>query len=164
MYLTLVWFFIITVLGNKEYMISSLCILACVSVNMAWIKLSVDAAIAGDYVERKEFLIMLEGATALSMAMFLKRDKVAWIQALLLCFGMLCHIMLILSIKSAHAGFFYNWYDELIIAVGLLQMMVSYDGFIHALSNVQVLLLRAYTYCNRNIKNLPTHKRSRERS
>ena len=146
MYLTLVWFFIITVLGNKEYMISSLCILACVSVNIAWIKFSVDAGIAGDYVERKEFLIMLEGATALSMVMFLRRDKIAWIQAPLLCFGMLCHIMLILSIKNAHAGFFYNWYDELIIAIGLLQMVVSYNGLrgatVNLFGRVQIMLCR----------------------
>ena len=144
MYLTVVWFFIITVLGNKEYIISSLCILACVSVNIAWIKFSVDTGNAGDYIERKEFLIMLEGATALLMAMYLKRDKIAWIQASLLCFGMLCHIMLILSIKNSHAGFFYNWYDELIIAIGLLQMVVSYNGLRGATVNtsryVQVML------------------------
>ena len=136
MYLTVVWFFIITVLGNKGYMISSLCILACVSVNIAWIELSVDIGTAGDYIYRKEFLIRLEGATALFMVMFLSRDKIAWVQAPLLCFGILCHIMLILSIVNSHTGFFYNWYDELIITIGLLQMVVSYNGLRGAAINL----------------------------
>lgn len=158
------WFFIISLFGGKKYLPSSLCILFCIAVNVVWIKLLVEQGVAGSFTERKEFLIDLEGVTALILTMFLYVDKTAWKQALLLSFATLCHIMIISSIKQAHAGFFYTWYDELIIAVGLLQMMVSYDGFIGALSNLQALLLRTYHYFNRTVQDLPIHKKSKERA
>jgi hypothetical protein len=110
------------------------------------------------YIEKKELYVLYDGCVALILTMALKIDRIAWKQALLLAFASLCHIMIILSIKNAHAGFFYTWYDELIIAVGILQMMVSYDGLIRALSNFQSLLLRTYYYFNRSYQGLFTHK------
>ena len=125
------------------------------------LNLSFQLPIATDsesYIYNREIFTLLDGALALLMTMFLKLDKAAWKQALLLAFATLCHIMITLSIKNAHAGFFYTWYDELIITVGLLQMMVSYDGFISALSNLQELLLRTYHYFNRGYQGLFAHK------
>lgn len=116
------------------------------------------------YIAKREIYTLYDGVTSLILVMFITKDKYAWKQALLLSFATLCHIMVILSLINQQAGFFYNWYSELIFLIGILQIMVSYDGFIHALSNLQVLLLRAYTYCNRTIQSLPTHKKSRNRS
>tara|TARA_R110000851_G_scaffold160243_1_gene303471 strand:+ start:8835 stop:9326 length:492 start_codon:yes stop_codon:yes gene_type:complete len=135
-----VWFFIVLIFGDRKYRASSLCIFLCVAVNIAWIKISVEQGLAGSFTERKEFLIDLEGATALTIAMLLKYDKTAWMHALLLAFATLCHIMIILSIINSHAGFFYIWYDELIIMVGLLQMAVSYNGLRGATVNAYGLI------------------------
>lgn len=124
-----------------------------------------DAAIdVNSYIEKKGLYAMYDGCVAMILSMLLMYDKTAWKHALLLAFATLCHIMIILSIKHAHAGFFYTWYDELIIAVGLLQMMVSYDGLIGALSNLQDLLLRTYHYFNRAIQSLQLHKKSKGRT
>ena len=159
-YLIAVWFFIVTVLGGKKYFASSFIILAFTVLNILWINNIIlnDVNYVNEYIERKEFLIVMNGGAALILTMFLKLDKVAWKHVLLLCFATLCHIMIILNIKAHHAGFFYNWYDELIIAVGLLQMMVSHDGLIGAFSNLQELLLRTHHYFNRAYQGLFTHK------
>jgi len=159
-YLLLVWFFIISAFGDKEHKPSSLILMSCILINFLWVAILVENGVAGDFVERKEFMMYLEGAFGLMLTMFLRHDKTAWKQALLLCFATLCHIMIILNIKAHHAGFFYNWYDELIIAVGLLQMMVSHDGLIGAFSNLQELLLRTHHYFNRAYQGLFTHKSS----
>ena len=107
---------------------------------------------------------MYDGGTALIMSMMFKFSKDAWKHALLLAFASSCHIMVILSIKNNHAGFFYFHYHDLIITVGILQMMVSYDGFIHALSNLQELLLRTYHYFNRGYQSLLARKDSEKRT
>ena len=72
--------------------------------------------------------------------MFLVFDKTAWKQALLLAFATVCHGMIIYDLtiaSSIFSLFFYSFYDELIITIGILQMMVSYDGFTTALSNIR---------------------------
>ncbi len=46
-------------------------------------------------------------------------------QALLLCFAVFCHMMVAYGLVL----FFRTWYVELILLVGLLQMMVIQDGF-----------------------------------
>lgn len=157
-----VYFLFIVIFGkSKDRPHSVIVFLSCLVLVLFPLNPSTDAV---SYIEKREVYILLDGVTALILTMFMIKDKAAWKQALLLSFATLCHIMIILSIQNAHAGFFYNWYDELIISIGFLQMMVSYDGFIHALSNVQVLLLRACNYCNRTIQNLSSYKNSRKRT
>jgi len=150
------YFLFITVFGSRDVKTHAVIIfLSSIIVVFSPLGPSFDAA---SYIEKKEVYILNDGVAALILTMFLYVDKTAWKQALLLAFATLCHIMIILSIKQAHAGFFYTWYDELIIAVGLLQMMVSYDGFINALSNLQGLLLRTYHYFNRSYQDLFVRK------
>ncbi len=94
--------------------------------------------------------------------MFLAYDKVAWKQALLLAFAVLCHSMIIYDLtisSSLFSAFFYDFYDELIIMIGLLQMMVSYDGIVSAFSNLQKLLHRTIFYIHGFSKGLPTQKK-----
>ncbi len=151
-----VYFLFIILFGNKGEKPHAVIIFLSCLLNIAIpLKESIDLS---TYISNRSVYILLDGATALALTMFMMFDKTAWKQALLLSFATLCHIMIILSLKNHHAGFFYTWYDELIIAVGLLQMMVSYDGFINALSNLQVLLLRAYHYCSRIAQGLPAQK------
>ena len=109
------------------------------------------------YIENKEKLIYFDGAVAASMTFLLYIDKVAWKHALILGFATLCHVMIILDLSihsSFFSNFFYVWYDELIIMVGLLQIMVSFNGFISAYTKalcfIQALLRRrspdSYSY------------------
>ncbi len=157
-----VYFLFIVVFGNKYNKIHAVIILLSCFLNILFpIEMAVDVK---SYISNREVYTLLDGATALMLTMFLKLDKIAWKQALLLAFATLCHIMIILSIKQAHAGFFYTWYDELIITIGLLQMMVSYDGLIGALSNLQELLLRTYHHFNRSYQSFFTRKDSEKRT
>jgi len=156
MYAMVAYFLFIAVFGSKGDKAHSVIIfLSCIAVVLFPLN---PAKTVSDYIENRDAFLLMDGGVALTLTMFMSLDKTAWKQALLLAFASLCHIMIILSIKNAHAGFFYTWYDELIIAVGILQMMVSYDGLIRALSNFQSLLLRTYYYFNRSYQGLFTHK------
>lgn len=97
------------------------------------------------YIYNRNVSVLWDGATALILSMFLVFDKAAWKQASLLAFATLCHVMIIchLTIASSIISlFFYSFYDELIITVGVLQMMVSYDGFTSALGRMQGYISR----------------------
>ena len=158
----LVYFLFILLFADKSKKAhAAIIFLACFIPVCFPLSVSVDV---NHYIEKKEIYVMYDGAFALMLTAFMRLDKTAWKQALLLAFASLCHIMIILSIKNAHAGFFYTWYDELIIAVGILQMMVSYDGLISAFSNLQELLLRAYHYCSSSYQGLFAHKVSERRT
>ncbi len=78
-------------------------------------------------------------------------------QALLLSFAVLCHIMIVydLTVHSYYlTDLFYRWYVELIIFVGVLQMAVSYNGFIGSLNNLQSLICRIFNYNSRSSKSI----------
>lgn len=161
-YVMAAYFLLLFLFGSKKYKYHSFIIMTVSVLNSLF---QLPSAIDVDsYLYNREVFVLWDGATALILCMFLKLDKTAWKQALLLAFATLCHIMIILSIKEAHAGFFYTWYDELIIAVGILQMMVSYDGLINALSNLQELLLRTYHCCDRSYQSFFTRKDSEKRA
>lgn len=120
-----------------------------------------------EYIESKGKLIYFDGAFSVIMSMFLKLDKSAWKHALLLCFATLCHIMIIwdLSIHSSFfSNFFYAWYDELIIMVGLLQMVISSDGITSVLRRLQRNISRLTFYRDSFSKSIHSHKASRERT
>lgn len=93
-----------------------------------------------DYSQSKDALIYIDGIFALLLVFTFLFDKNAWKYALILCFAVLCHIMILLSLKNGSYGFFYNWYDELIIATQLAMMAVSYDGTIRTLRDIPFLL------------------------
>lgn len=141
-YLSLMWFFIISVFGRIEsFKISS--ILTIYWVLYCWIFIF-NVFDPMSYIEMVSKLTLIDACFALSCTMIITISKTAWKHALLLSFATLCHIMIILSLKNESYGFFYLWYDELIILVGLLQMVISYDGFTRALNRIQGLL------CGRN--------------
>ena len=133
-----VWFFIISVFGGiKDHVLSScLCILWLV---YCWI-FTFDMFGSMSYIELTNKVVLIDGCFALVCALLLKVSPTAYKHTLLLSFATLCHIMIILSLKTKSYGFFYLWYDELIILVELLQMVISYDGFTRALNRIQGLL------------------------
>lgn len=138
-----VYFFIILCFGNG-YRIHAF-ILAVSSIIAMCMPIS-------DFFKETNTMILLDGITAFILTMFLVFDKLAWKQALVLAFATLCHVMIIydLTITSSWFSlFFYNYYDELIIAVGLTQMAVSYDGINTALRNIRELVswVRFNSWC-----------------
>jgi surface polysaccharide O-acyltransferase-like enzyme len=119
------------------------------------------------YIYNRNVFILWDGATALILTMFLLFDKTAWKQALLLAFAVLCHSMVTYDLSIASSWFtlfFYNYYDELIITVGLLQMMASHDGLIRSFNNLQELLFSGFFHNNGNHKGLSSQEKRKARA
>lgn len=137
-YVLAAYFLFILAFGGGGNRVHAAIIFLASSLNVIFeLPLSTNVA---EYVHNRNVFVLWDGATALILAMFLAFDKIAWKQALLLAFATLCHIMIIYDLtiaSSIFSLFFYSFYDELIITVGILQMMVSYDGFITALGRLQ---------------------------
>jgi hypothetical protein len=95
------------------------------------------------HIEDTKRAIGIDAASALLLAFAFK--KPAFKQSALLAFATLCHTMLLydLTITSTQVtNFFYNWYEELIVMIGLLQMAVAHDGFTSALNRVRESIYR----------------------
>lgn len=151
-YVLMVWFFILTITKiNKEFLSSAILFLVW---SYYVFLIHNDKFNSLNFEVTTNALIMIDGVTALIMTTILTKDRLAWKHALILSFAVLCHIMILLNLKTQSAGFFYTWYDELIILVGLLQMGVSYNGFITSFSNLQKLLSRFMLYCHSFSKGL----------
>ena len=159
-----VYFLFIAVLGDRSTKLHSIIIFIYCAV---FILFPLESATTNqEHISNKINYLMYEGATALILSMFLNKDKVAWKHASILCFAMVCHIMIILHLSTgsyyvwAISKVFYSYYKELILTIGILQMMVSHDGLISAFSNLQELLLRTYHHFIRNYQSLFTRKSS----
>ena len=161
-YIMAFYFSFVFLFGDREYKVHAFIISLFALLNLftvSEIVTSTDQSYVSAFIEDTHISILWDGATALILTMFMVFDKTAWKQALLLAFAVLCHSMIIYDLTIASSWFsflFYNWYDELIIVVGLLQMGVSYNGFTTALSNLRELLLRTYHYFNRSYQSLFT--------
>lgn len=156
-----IFFLIILLFGKSEYKLHSLVIFA--SSILAYFS-SYDATlILTDEQYAKDLTVSIEwdGVTALIMTMFLSFDKKASKQAVLLAFAVSVHTVVLYE-QNIHSlpisALIYYWYDELIITIGILQMMVSYNGFINAFSNLQGLLYRVVFCSNRLGKSFITRK------
>jgi hypothetical protein len=120
-----------------------------------------------EYVYNRNVFILWDGVAALILSMFLLFDKTALKQALLLAFATICHGMIVYHLTiapSLFSLFFYSFYDELIVVVGILQIMVSYDGVITAFSNAKEFISRSISYSRRVVERLYLPEKSRERS
>lgn len=156
-----IFFLIILLFGKVEYKLHSLVIFT--SSILAYFSSYDTSLILTDeqYIKDLTTSIEWDGATALIMTMFLSFDKKASKQAVLLAFAVSVHTVVLYeqNIYSLPINaFIYNWYDELIITIGLLQMMVSYNGFINAFSNLQSLLYRVVFCGHRLSKGFITRK------
>ena len=166
-YILTVWFFIalfsITSIDKFFERISIPVLFLFSLLNITWLGeipyAKFSQAYINEWLLRKEFLILLDGAAALILTMFLMYDRNAWKQSLILVFAVLCHTMVLYDYKvsqSVMSGFFYIWYDELIIMTALLQMAASYDGFIDAFRYIRLLLSRRFFYSHSANKNTST--------
>lgn len=115
-------------------------------------------------------LILIDSATAFILLtnQFVSRFSIKI--AATLAFAVLCHSMILLykittlsEVKTLTIGF-YTYYDELIATVGILQLLVSYDGIagginkcVRSFKLLHVLLLRRYGGHIHNIKNYSLH-------
>lgn len=162
----MVAWFLILLFSNKNYFLCSVIILlSCISNILIVDVFSLTEPMS--YIDEKGFFIKLDGLTALILTAFYFMDKLALKMSLLLAFSVLCHTMIIYDI-TIHSSFvshlFYAWYDELIITVGILQMVISRDGITSSLRNIREHILRIsfYTWCYS--KGFSLHQRGRGRS
>ncbi len=160
-YIMVAWFLILS-FSDKNYFLCSITILIA-SVSNILIVDVFDLTEAMTYVEEQGLLIKLDGLAAVILTAIYIKDKLAFKMSLLLAFSVLCHVMLVYNL-TVHSGFvsnlFYAWYDELIITIGILQMVISRNGIISALRNIRgnILWISFYSWCHS--KSLFTRKRS----
>lgn len=169
-YAMILWFFIASLSSKRADNVSSVLILVWISITALWMsKIPFDISTKeylNAYIQKREFLVQFDAVFSLIISMFLRHDKNAWKQALLLSFATFCHIMIIYDLSiysSSFSNLFYLYYDELIITIGLLQMMVAYaalvDGITNASRTLQALLYRLNVNYNRICKNTLTYKK-----
>lgn len=159
-----IYFFIILLFGYG-YRVHSFIILSSCLIGIAIPDMK-DESLA-EFLRCVNTSILLDSVTALILSMMLFFDKVAWKQAVLLSFATIAHIMVILDIttnSTAFSLFFYNYYDELIITVGIFQMMVSMNGFNTALRNLWECLSRVDFNLRCYSKNIPLPQIHKTRS
>ena len=109
-----------------------------------------------DYVQALEVLIKIDAITVLFLCLSYKFNKFSMQQAVLVAFATICHAMLLyeLTISSNYiSDLFYSYYDELIILVGVLQIMAAKDGIISAYTRVRRYLLCFFNRRNNSNKN-----------
>lgn len=165
MHIIAVYFLFIFVFSEPRYRVHSAIILLFTSLNI-YFELPVSNSIE-EYIANRSINISWDGVTAVALTMCFAFDKLAVKQALLLAFAITCHTVIIYDLtiaSSVFSNFFYTWYDELIIVVGLLQMGVSYNGFTTALSNLQKLLPRIVFYSHGVNKSLPIQEKRETKS
>lgn len=165
-YIVVIWFLLLFI-SNKEYRPSSAILFVIYSFNIASDFLGMTVSMS--YAEWLDYIIKLDGATALILTMVMTIDKHAWKQALILAFAVSCHCMISLyfitdsPLVEKIAYPFYKYYDELIIMSALLQMAVSYNGMVKGLGNafrfLQGVLFGVVFHSYRIYKSLFTQKK-----
>lgn len=135
MYVIAAYFFVILVFSEPKYRVHSAIILFFTILNI-YFELPVSTNKA-EYISNRGINIAWDGIAGIIMIMCLPLDKLAGKQALILAFAITCHTMIIwyLITPSWFSLFFYSYYDELVILAGLLQMGVSYNGFVTSYNN-----------------------------
>jgi hypothetical protein len=143
-YFLIVWFFLVSLSGKGERV--NLVIFFMYVVNITYIdKINLDINSPEyllAYIEVERFLVGVDVFFGLVMYA-LNKDaftKYAWKQWSLLAFVVTCHFMILWDLSISQSwltGKFYTYFDELIIIAGLLQMWVSRDGILTAISRLQ---------------------------
>lgn len=94
-----------------------------------------------EYIDELWVWMRLSFITGLTLTYkkIFRSDSNAWKQAFILGFATLVHTMVLLDLtitSNWFSLFFYNYYDELIITVGLLQLWVSSNGMVNGITNL----------------------------
>lgn len=164
LHLMAVYFLFILIFSESRYKVHAVIIFLSSALNL-YFELPISTNI-DEYIHNRNVFILWDSATMLILLLFLAFDSVAWKQALLLTFATMTHIMITYHLTTTEPSlfslFFYSYYDELIIMVGLLQMMVSYNGFIAALRRARELNSRVGVYIVRTSQSIYSFKKRRE--
>lgn len=88
------------------------------------------------YIQALWVVTMITGAAMMALFLLTPFDKKAFRHACILAFIILINFMLTYHYTISHSWFFCKNYDELIIIAGIMQIMVSHDGFIGSISNI----------------------------
>ena len=142
-YLLAVWFFISILAKGIRGNLSSFIIFVSVCVQMYIFKENTQVygsvEYSNEYVDELRLCVRLSGVTLLSLVMILWRDRVAWKQAFIFAFATFVHNMVLLDFtitSNWFSLFFHDYYDGLIIIVGLLQLWVSSNGMVDGINNL----------------------------
>ncbi len=133
-------FFIINLIGGKSEDRNHSLIL-CFLCALYFMTPNLDIALSKSmyfnaYIEALFVEILITGAGMLIMFLAATFDKLAFKHALILAFIILTNFMLTWHYTVSSSPFFYNYFDELIITASFLQIMVSRNGFIGAISSI----------------------------
>jgi len=110
------------------------------------------------YIEAKQVLIKFDGVVAVVLISFLIKYKNARRLSILAVFAVFCHAMVIHHLEIGKSGFFYTYYDQLIVTISVLQMLVTKDGLVNAYKNaidtfnrksIQIRICHIYFICYR---------------
>jgi len=146
-FVLMVWFFICLFSPSKKSIFSNVILfLLWLFYSVIMITHSYDAM---TYTENMALLIKIDGATGLVLTMFMRIDTKALRHSLVMAFAVMCHTMILydLTISSSwFTYFFYNFYDELIILVGLIQLWISYDSFNGTCSRISECVHRLFVH------------------
>ena len=166
-YVIALFFLFVAVFSDDKYKAGAIIILIVSIVNIVTIGVFGLSDNIG-YTESKGVLIYFDSLTAFILTYFLSTDKLAAKQALLLSFATICHIMIIYDLSiysSSFSNLFYLYYDELIITIGFLQMMVAYAALVNGINNsrrtLSTMLRRIDDYCHGIIKNISIQKKTK---
>ena len=160
-YFLVVWFFIASFSKGEQKI--NLVIFIMYLVNTWWFQpipydyLSTEYR--DQYIANKEFLVLIDvffGLLMLGVSMNKLNTYLAK-QYAILSFAVLCHCMLLWDktiSQSFITGFFYTYYDELIIIVGILQVWVSRGGILGVIGRLQDFDYRIFIHNIRSNKTI----------
>jgi len=100
-YLLAAWFLFILLASDKGYKTHAIIISAASILNLSTNSLTDNFT----YEQCLNVLIMWDGVTALILTMFMVFDKIAWKQALLLAFAVMCHTMILYDLTITSTPF-----------------------------------------------------------
>ncbi len=160
-YLVAVWFFILSLVSEDDRIYSA--ILFLFSLFNIMIFDLFDFASSFSYEDKKWLLIQLDGSLGLIMTLVMYKENKAMYQAIILIFMVLFHSMILLYIINDDSLFwwvvstpFHAIYDESIIILALLQILVSrngmVDGLIGVFRGIKTRFLRGYVYLRHSIQ------------
>lgn len=163
-YVLALWFLLLS-FSDKNKLCALVILSACI-LNISFVDL-LGMADSTTYTDDLGFLIALDGCTALALTTIFNKSKLAIPMSILLIFAIATHTMILydLTISSSPTSiFFYNYYDELIISIGISQMVISYNELNSALRNIREHIQRCMFYCHCYRKGLFLHQKSRGRA
>jgi len=157
-YALCLWFLFILFSASKKYKATSLILFIVWTFYCACFIFGLFDSLT--YRENIKLMILIDSVTGFILVTDQFISKYSIKIALTIAFAVLCHSMLLLhnTTTSAdvkiYATWFYNYYDYLIALVGILQLLVSYDGFASGVKGFtrslrfsKIHILWGYGYC-----------------